>query len=125
MNLDSCVYLGNDLNDVSMFSNGIDDNDFIVVASHEKKEITNMIVKYLQSEAQIKGINWEKAKVLVLEDENVNNFLGKMTRVLRRVTSIINSKEDIRSRYKIDLKTKIDGTPEKPSSKRGKKNEYR
>lgn len=105
LNLESCIYLGNDLNDISMFSKGIDDNDFVVIATNEKKYITDMLVKYLKSECEIKGINWEKIKLLVLKERDVNRFLLSMTRVLGRLNSEPNrKKEDIRQKYKVSVK---------------------
>ena len=101
LKLDICIYLGNDLNDITMFSNALDDNDFIVIAKNEDTSITDMLVKYLQKECEIKGIEWKDARLLVLEDENVNNFLHRMSKIL----GVLNSKrkpKDIRKKYKVD-----------------------
>lgn len=87
--LDTCIYFGNDLNDITMFSNALDDNDFIVIANNKHKDITQMLIEYLKQEAKIKGINWEDVKLLVLEEKNVNNFLQKISRIL----GIINLKK--------------------------------
>ena len=125
LNLDSCIYLGNDLNDIPMFSKGIDDNDFIVIASNEKEQITDMLVEYLQNECKIKGINWENTKLLVLEDRNVNSFLERMCKLLARLSYRANEKQDdIRQKYKVSLKNKNKETKiiEKEANKRrGKK----
>lgn len=121
LNLDSCIYLGNDLNDIPMFSKGIDDNDFIVIASNEKEQITDMLVEYLQNECKIKGINWENAKLLVLEDGNVNSFLDRMCKLLTRLSYGTNEKQDdIRQKYKISVKIKNKETKirEKEANKR-------
>lgn len=102
MSLDTCIYFGNDLNDVSMFSNALDDDDFIVIAKHEMENITEMLVKYLQQECEIKGIQWQDAKLLVLEEQNVNNFLNRISKIL----GVFNSKrkpKDIRTRYKVNI----------------------
>lgn len=104
LGLDTCIYLGNDLNDISMFSNALDDNDFIVIANNEKKEITDMLVRYLQEECRVKGIEWHDARVLVLEDENVNNFLHRMSKILGVLNSGKRSKaQDVRSKYKVHV----------------------
>ena len=42
-----------------MFSNALDDNDFIVIASNEHPDITNSLVEYLKEECKVKGIDWE------------------------------------------------------------------
>ena len=121
LNLDTCIYFGNDLNDVSMFSNALDDNDFIVIASNEKEQITDMLVEYLQNECKIKGINWENAKLLVLEDRNVNSFLDRMCKLLTRLSYGTNEKQDdIRQKYKVSVKIKNKETKirEKEANKR-------
>ncbi|MDO5555517.1 MAG: hypothetical protein Q4G09_02355 [Clostridia bacterium] len=87
LHLDSCIYLGNDLNDSSMFSQALDDNDFIVIANNEHENVTNMLVEFLKSECKIKGINWDETKLLVLKQSNVNQFLNRMTRILKQVNS--------------------------------------
>lgn len=104
LKLDTCVYLGNDLNDISMFSNAIDDNDFIVIANNEDKEITKMLIKYLKEEAKIKGIDWEDTRLLVLEDENVNKFLNKMSRIMRTISLKKQERQDVRVRYRVNIK---------------------
>lgn len=101
LGLDACIYLGNDLNDITMFSNALDDNDFIVIASHEHKGITEMLINYLKKECEIKGIQWEDAKLLVLEEKNVNNFLHRISKIL----GVLNSRKKpkgIREKYKVD-----------------------
>ncbi len=92
MGLDLCIYLGNDLNDISMFSNALEDNDFIVIANNENKSITDMVVKYMQEECKIKGIEWSDAKVLVLEEENVNSFLQRTSKLMAVLNSQTKSK---------------------------------
>ncbi len=101
LGLDTCIYLGNDLNDITMFSNALDDNDFIVIAKNEYADITNMLVKYLQEECQIKGIEWKDARLLVLEDENVNNFLHRVSKILGVLNSQRRAK-DIRKKYEVN-----------------------
>ena len=80
LKLDTCVYLGNDLNDISMFSNALDDNDFIVIANHED------------------------IKLLVLEDENVNKFLNKMSRIMRIISIKKQEKQGVRVKYRVNIK---------------------
>lgn len=117
LRLDTCIYFGNDLNDISMFSNALDDNDFIVIANNEKQEITDMLVEYLQEECKVKGIEWQDVRLLVLEDKNVNNFLHRMSKIL----GVLNSGkrthiQDIRSKYKVQVKP-----INKPTYKTGKR----
>lgn len=105
LGLDTCIYFGNDLNDISMFSNALDYNDFIVIANNEKQEITDILVEYLQEECKVKGIEWKDARLLVLEEENVNRFLQRMSKIL----GILNSGkrpqvQDIRSKYRVHVK---------------------
>lgn len=103
LELDSCIYLGNDLNDVSMFSNALDDNDFIVIAANERANITNLIIDFLKSDCNIKGIDWESVKLLVLEERSVNKFLKQTVRVLKNVRNASKRKEpDIREKYKVE-----------------------
>jgi hypothetical protein len=95
--------LGNDLNDVSMFSNALDDNDFIVIAANERTNITNGIIEFLKSDCNIKGIDWESVKLLVLEERSVNKFLKQVVRVLKNVRDASKRKEpDIRKKYKVE-----------------------
>ena len=96
LKIDTCVYLGNDLNDLSMFSNAIDDDDFVVIAKHEREENTKMIIQYLKEECKLKNKNWDEFKILVLDELNVNKFLHKISKVLRVISSKkkINKKED-------------------------------
>ena len=101
LGLDTCIYLGNDLNDVTMFSNAIDDDDFIVIANNEYKNITKMLIEYLKKEYELKGKEWEDAKLLVLEDQNVNNFLNRISKIL----AVLNSKKEsknIRKKYVVE-----------------------
>ena len=46
-NIDACIYLGNDFNDISMFVEAIKDDDFIVIVGEQNKT-TNAIKEYLQ-----------------------------------------------------------------------------
>lgn len=123
LGLDVCVYLGNDLNDITMFSNALDDNDFMVIARHENREITDMLIRALQEECKIKGIKWEDAKLLVLEEENVNSFLHKTNKLL----GVLNSKkkpQGIRKTYRFNITRKADkvsSKSEKMPNKRKKK----
>ena len=107
LGLDTCIYLGNDLNDITMFSTALEDDDFIVIASHEHKKITEMLMSYLKQECATKGIRWEDTKLLVLEEENVNNFLNRISKIM----AVLNSKRkqsNILSKYRIktDKKSK-------------------
>ena len=101
LGLDTCIYLGNDLNDLPMFSNALEDEDFIVIANHDyNKAITTMLEKCLKEECKAKGIEWTDAKLLVLEDEYVNGFLQKMSKIL----AVLNSgrkPQDIRHKYRV------------------------
>lgn len=83
LNLDTCILLGNDLNDIPMFSEGLSNGDFIVIANHPNPEITNLILTYLQEECRLKGINWEHANLLLLKRDNVNFFLKNLNSALR------------------------------------------
>ena len=127
LNLDTCVYLGNDLNDISMFSNALDDNDFIVIANHEDKEITEMLIKYLKEECKIKGINWDDARLLVLQDNNVNRFLNRMNGIMRAITLKKQEKQGIRVKYRVNIKAQNKEANQKKKeieSKRKHKRKY-
>lgn len=88
-----------------MFSNALDDNDFIVIAANERANITNLIVDFLKSDCNIKGIDWESVKLLVLEERSVNKFLKQIVRVLKNVRNASKRKElDIRKKYKVYVK---------------------
>ena len=120
LGLDTCIYLGNDLNDISMFSIAIDDNDFMVIANNEHPGITDSLVKYLKEECSIKGINWNDIKLLVLEEQNVNNFLRHICKILA-VTNSKNKNQDIRKKYKV----KISAKATRPRQDVNKKRKYR
>lgn len=104
LQLDTCIYLGNDLNDITMFSNAIDDDDFIVIASHEDKKITNMVVRYLKEECKIKGKKWEDIRLVVLKEENVNDFLNKMNKIMNIVSGKRKDTKGIRGKYKVNIR---------------------
>ena len=95
LGIDTCIYMGNDLNDIPMFSIALDDNDFIVIANNEHNDIPKAIINYLQEECKIKGINWEDVKVLLLEDKNVNKFLQNVCRILSVTNSSRNKTQEI------------------------------
>lgn len=104
LKLDTCVYLGNDLNDITMFSNALEDNDFIVIASHENKEITDMLINYLKEESKVKGINWDDVRLLVLQDKNVNRFLNKMSGIMRVISLKKQERQGVRLKYRVNIK---------------------
>ena len=124
LQLDTCIYLGNDLNDISMFSNALDDNDFIVIASNEHPNITNTLVDYLKEECKVKGIEWEDAKLLVLEDQNVNKFLHR----IRTILTLVNSKrkqQDLKKKYRVNINNNVAQANAKKQPKKKKKKTYR
>lgn len=103
LGLDTCIYLGNDINDITMFSNALDDNDFIVIANNEYHNITEMLLEQLREECKLKGIDWNTVRLLVLKEENVNSFLHRISKIL----AVLNSErkpQNIRQRYKHDVK---------------------
>lgn len=75
------------MNDITMFSNALDDNDFIVIANNEYQKITETLLEYLQKECGIKGIDWDSVKLLLLEEENVNSFLRRTSKILAVLNS--------------------------------------
>lgn len=104
LDLDMCIYLGNDLNDISMFSQAIDNDDFIVIASHEEEKITKLLIQYLQEECFMKGINWENIKLLLLKDRDVNRFLLKTSRILNRINNRnVGQNTNIRRKYRVSI----------------------
>ena len=124
LQLDTCIYLGNDLNDISMFSNALDDNDFIVIASNEHPNITNTLVDYLKEECKVKGIEWEDAKLLVLEDQNVNKFLHR----IRTILTLVNSKrkqQDLKKKYRVNINNNVAQANAKKQPKKKKKKTHR
>ena len=119
LKLDCSICLGNDLNDISMFSKALENDDFIVIANCEEPKITKMIIDYLKEECRAKNIDWEKVKLLVLEDKDVNQFLYKMNRILSNIKNIKNKKEQTR---KNDYKsTKAVGLKKQNGKNRSKK----
>ena len=84
LDLDVCVYCGNDLNDISMFSEAINDGDFIVIAKNQDEKVTKGITGYLEEECRCKqkGLN-----SLVLKEDNVNSFLRRMSTLLAVLNS--------------------------------------
>ncbi len=117
LGIDTCIYLGNDLNDVPMFSVALDDNDFIVIANnYEHSDIPETIIKYLKAECEVKGINWEDVKILLLEEQNVNSFLIRINRIINVFNQ--RKKQDIIKKYKIEIGQKSDTRPRKNQNKR-------
>lgn len=91
------------MNDITMFSTALDDNDFIVIANNEYPKITETLVQQLQEECRIKGLDWDRVRLLLLEEENVNNFLRKT----RKILAVLNSgrrQRTISQRYKYNAK---------------------
>ena len=120
LGLDTCIYLGNDLNDITMFSTALDNDDFIVIASHEHKKITEMLVDYLKQECATKGVSWEDTKILVLEEENVNNFLNRISKIM----AVLNSKRkqnNMLSKYRINMDKKSKSNKKRNIPNRNKK----
>lgn len=85
LNLDCCIYLGNDLNDIPMFSQGLGHGDYVVVAQNPDHKITDMIFDYLKSECTAKGIPWSETNLLFLKRENANKFLKSINKILKTV----------------------------------------
>lgn len=83
--LDTCIYLGNDLNDISMFVEGLKNDDFIVIVSSEGKKTTDMLEDYLKVECTERGKEWETIKLLRLDEKDANKFLLKFHRILRNI----------------------------------------
>lgn len=106
LGIDTCIYLGNDLNDISMFSVALDDNDFMVIANNEHKDIPESIVSYLKEECKIKGINWEDVKILLLKNQNVNIFLKRICQILT-ITNISKIKTKAKKVPKNKTKDKV------------------
>ena len=106
-NIDACIYLGNDFNDISMFVEAIKDDDFIVIVGEENKT-TDTIKEYLQVECRERGKNWEEVRRLDLDEEAANKFLLKFHRILRNIEAK-NKKEPKSTNYaKIHQKSKRD-----------------
>lgn len=86
-----------------MFSNALDDDDFIVIANNEYPKITEMLLRHLQEECRLKGLDWDNVKLLLLEEENVNSFLRRTNKIL----AVLNSgrkPQTIRQKYKYNVK---------------------
>lgn len=86
-----------------MFSNALDDNDFIVIANNEYPKITEMLLRQLQEECRLKELDWDNIKLLLLEEENVNSFLRRTSKIL----AVLNSgrkPQTIRQKYKYNVK---------------------
>lgn len=83
-NIDACIYLGNDFNDISMFVEAIKDDDFIVIVGEQNKT-TNAIKEYLQVECREREKDWEDVKQLDLDEEAANRFLLKFHRILKNI----------------------------------------
>ena len=86
LDLDRCIVLGNDLNDLSMFEVALKRGDHIVIANNEHPEITDELIQRLKDFCKAEKINWSKSNVLVLEEQNVNNFLHQILMVLGTVS---------------------------------------
>lgn len=83
--LDTCIYLGNDLNDISMFVEGIKDGDFIVIVDSEDKKTAAIVKEYLDIECGERGKNLEEVNLLEIDEKDSNKFLLKFHRILRNM----------------------------------------
>ena len=83
--LDTCIYLGNDLNDISMFVEGIKDEDFIVIVDSADKKTAAVVKKYLDIECGERGKKLEEVKLLEVDEKDANKFLLKFHRILRNM----------------------------------------
>ncbi len=85
LRLDRCIALGNDLNDLSMFKIALQKGDHIVIAGNEHPEITKQLIAELKGYCCSEKISWTKSNVLVLEEQNVNEFLRKISLIMQIV----------------------------------------
>lgn len=68
-----------------MFVEGIKNNDFIVIVGSEDKKTVDMINEYLKVECNERGKEWEKLRLLQLDEKDANKFLLKFYRILRNM----------------------------------------
>jgi len=100
LNLDRCIVLGNDLNDLSMFEVALKRGDHIVIANNEHLEITDELIQRLKEFCKEERISWLKSNILVLEEQNVNNFLQQVLMVLGTVNKGKTSRKIFMDRLK-------------------------
>lgn len=91
--------MGNDLNDVSMFVEGIKNNDFIVIVGSENKKTVDMINEYLKIECDERGKEWENLRLLQLDEKDANKFLLKFYRILRNMERKNNQEQQQTTNY--------------------------
>lgn len=79
-----------------MFTEAVKDDDFIVIVG-EQNNITNMIKEYLKVECSERGKNWEGIKKIDLDENEANQFLLKLHRILK-----LTEKENVKRTKKPD-----------------------
>ena len=81
-----------------MFIEGIKEDDFIVIVGSEGKKTIDMIEEYLKIECTERGKEWDRVKLLELDEKDANKFLLKFHRILRNIEAK-NKKEPQSTNY--------------------------
>lgn len=85
LELDKCIVLGNDLNDLGMFKLALKRGDSVVIANSEYPGVTRELVNKLIEFCRQEKIDWKASNILILQESNVNKFLQKAQTIMSMV----------------------------------------
>lgn len=82
-----------------MFTEGIQDDDFIVFVTSSEQKTIDTAKKYLQIESEERGKNWDAIRYLELDEKDANKFLLKFYRILRNMERKNNQEQQQTTNY--------------------------
>lgn len=82
-----------------MFTEGIQDDDFIVLVTSSEQNTIDTAKKYLQIESEERGKNWDAVRFLELDEKDANKFLLKFYRILRNMERKNNQEQQQTTNY--------------------------
>lgn len=82
-----------------MFTEGIQDDDFIVFVTSSEQKTIDTAKKYLQIESEERGKNWDAIRYLELDEKDANKFLLKFYRILRNMERKNNQEQQQNTNY--------------------------
>jgi len=110
-----CIFLGNDLNDLSMFYNAAENNDYIVISENEENKIAQQLKEKVIEYTKEKQINFDQERILIINEKDITRFLDKFGFFLRKLQQVKqNDRQDFMEKikakqYKFDIKQKPKG----------------
>ena len=82
-----------------MFTEGIQDDDFIVFVTSSEQKTIDTAKKYLQIESEERWKNWDAIRYLELDEKDANKFLLKFYRILRNMERKNNQEQQQTTNY--------------------------